>query len=235
MDEESNRLAGLLNISTPANPGKPVPWTPRSAAHGSEPTAAWTPPGESAEEAQEAEARGPRDPRGSAGPPGSSGPVAPRGPAGPEEAADQVDQADQRAPDDGPAELPPWDPAAVSEIFSRTVAAAQAQQTRLEEAVTAAKERTYAGESADGEVRVTVDGRPRVTEVYVSARAVRNGPGSLGAAITEAANAAVRVAREGANEALLDGLDPAMRAAVEQGLTDSAGPAGRTGPQRRDR
>jgi hypothetical protein len=70
-----------------------------------------------------------------------------------------------------------------------------------------------------------------VTEVYVSARAVRNGPGPLGAAITEAANVAVRVAREGANEALLDGLDPAMRAAVEEGLTESADPGGPTGPR----
>jgi DNA-binding protein YbaB len=135
----------------------------------------------------------------------------------------------QRAPDDGPAEPPPWDPAAVSEIFSRTIAAAEAQQARLEQAMADARERTYVAESADGEVRVTVDGRPRVTEVYVSARAVRNGPGPLGAAITEAANAAVRVAREGANEALLDGLDPDMRAAVEEGLAESTGPAEPTG------
>jgi DNA-binding protein YbaB len=137
----------------------------------------------------------------------------------------------QRAPDDGPTDLPPWDPAAVSEIFSSTIAAAEAQQARLEQAMAAARARTYVAESADGEVRVTVDGRPRVTEVYVSARAVRNGPGPLGAAITEAANVAVRVAREGANEALLDGLDPAMRAAVEEGLTESADPGGPTGPR----
>jgi DNA-binding protein YbaB len=216
MDEESNRLAGLLNISTPANPGKPVPWTPRPDADRPEPAAAWTAPGESAEEANYHEPQQPRLPRQSRG---SEGPAA------------QVDQsAPDDGPDDGPAELPPWDPAAVSEIFSRTIAAAQAQQARLEQAISAADERTYVAESADGEVRVTVDGRPRVTEVYVSARAVRNGPGPLGAAITEAANAAVRVAREGANEALLDGLDPAMRAAVEQGLAEREGPAGPEGP-----
>ena len=207
MDEQSNRLAGLLNISTPANPGKPVPWTPRSAAGRPEPAAAWTAPGESAEEARAPEHE-PQEPRGSEGP---------------------AAQVEQRAPDNRPAELPPWDPASVSKIFSRTIAAAEAQQARLEQAMAAAGERTYVAESADGEVRVTVNGRLRVTEVYVSARAVRNGPGPLGAAITEAANAAVRVAREGANEALLDGLDPAMRAAVEKGLTESAGPAGSAG------
>jgi DNA-binding protein YbaB len=206
MDEESNRLAGLLNISTPANPGKPVPWTPRSAAHRPEPAAAWTPPGESAQAARRPE-RGPETQR-------------PEGPAA---------QVDESASDEGPAVPPHWDPATVSEIFGRTVAAAEAQRARLEQAMAAARERTYVAEAADGEVRVTVDGRPRVTEVYVSARAVRNGPDSLGAAIAEAANAAVRAARDGANETLLDGLDPAMRAAVERGLTGPAGPAGPTG------
>ncbi|HEU5156904.1 MAG TPA: YbaB/EbfC family nucleoid-associated protein [Streptosporangiaceae bacterium] len=130
----------------------------------------------------------------------------------------------------GPSVLPPWDPAAVSEIFGRTIAAAEAQQARLEHAMATAREQTYTGESADGEVRVTVDGRPRVREVYVSARAVRSGPGPLGAAITEAANEAVRAAREGAAETLLDGLDPAMRAAVEDGLTALTEPTPPTGP-----
>jgi DNA-binding protein YbaB len=222
MDKESNGLAGLLNISTPANPGKPVPWTPRPAAGRPEPAAAATAPG--GEPAEEARAQPSPGPGGTAGPSGPAGPLGPGGTAGP------ADPVAQRVPNDGPAELPPWDPAAVSEIFGRTMAAAEAQQARLEQAMADARERTYVAESADGDVRVTVDGRPRVTEVYVSARAVRNGPGPLGAAITEAANAAVRVAREGANEALLDGLDPAMRAAVAEGLSGPAGSTGSAGP-----
>lgn len=225
MDEESNRLAGLLNISTPATPGKPAPWTPPPDGYHVEPAVAQPAPGGPA-----ARAQGPREPQG------------PRGPGAPQGAAEDEgppDQAAQRAPDGDRAAPPPWDPAAVSEIFGRTVAAAQAQQAQLEQAMAAAEERTYVGESADGEVRVTVDGRPRVTEVYVSARAVRNGPGPLGAAITEAANAAVRVARQGANEAVLDGLDPAIRTAIEEGLASAggsagaAGPAGPAGPTRR--
>jgi DNA-binding protein YbaB len=230
MDEESNRLAGLLNISTPANPGKPAPWTPPQEGYHPEPVAAPTEPGGSA-----AQAHGPREPQGPRAPePRAPEPRAPDRPWGPpavaaEEPGGPADQPAPSAPDDdGRVELPPWDPAAVSEIFGRTVAAAQAQQTQLEQAMAAAKERTYVAESADGEVRVTVDGRPRVTEVYVSARAVRNGPGPLGAAITEATNAAVRVARQGANEAVLDGLDPATRAAIEEGLAETAGPADQT-------
>jgi DNA-binding protein YbaB len=219
MDEESNRLAGLLNISTPANPGKPVPWAPGPAVH--RPAAVGTTPGEPAREQHPGEPQGRTGPVGPVGP---GDPVNPGGPVGP------VGPAAQRAPDDGPAELPPWDPASISDIFGQTIAAAEAQQARLEQAMAAARERTYEAESADGEVRVTVDGRPRVTKVHVSARAVRSGPGPLGAAIMEAANAAVRVAREGANEALLDGLDPAMRTAVEGGLAELTGPADQARP-----
>ena len=221
MDEESNRLAGLLNISTPANPGKPMPWAPQAVVPRHGPPAA-TGPGEPAIEARAQPPHGPGErlaPARSTGPAGAA--VSPA-------AAAAAAPVAQRTPDDGPAALPPWDPAALSEIFGRTIAAAEAQQATLEQAMAGARERTYAGESADGEVRVTVDGRPRVTEVYVSARAVRKGPGPLGAAITEAANAALRVAKEGANEALLDGLDPAMRAAIEEGLASRADPAGTT-------
>jgi DNA-binding protein YbaB len=215
MDEESNRLAALLNISTPANPGKPVPWPPPPAPD--DPPAA-----DDGTESMPASA-----------------------PDSATERAGVQDDGDQGEDEGGvpaPAELPPWDPAAVSEVFGRTIAAAEAQHAQLETALAGARERTYAGESADGEVRVTVDGRPRVVGVHVSARAVRDGAGPLGAAIAEAANAAMRAAGDGTNEALLGGLDPAMRAAVEDGLAAGAaagsapaepGPAGETGRSRR--
>jgi len=202
MGDESDRLAALLNITTPANPGRPAPWSPPpDSGYATEPAAARN---ESAAE-----------PAGADTSDDGSGGGAPAGSSPGAQAA--------------PAEPAPWDPAAVSEIFGRTIAAAEAQQTRVEETLAATRQRTYAAESADGEVRVTVDGRPRVVEVHVSARAVRDGADALGAAITEAANAAVRLAKAGTNEALLDGLDPTMRAAIEEGLaaTEDTGRSGR--------
>jgi DNA-binding protein YbaB len=67
-------------------------------------------------------------------------------------------------------------------------------------------------------IRVTVDGRPRVTAVNVNPRALRYDAGLLGQAIAEAANAAVRASRTGTNQAVLAGLGPGLRAAVADGL-----------------
>jgi DNA-binding protein YbaB len=222
MGEESNRLAALLNVSTPPNPGRPAPWTPpEEDAHRPEST----------KDAQDAELG---DGPVAAAAPGEG--QAPEWPAGPAVASPAwPPPSPPPSPPPGPqpgagaAEPPAWDPAAISGIFGRTIAAAEAQQSQLEEALAAARRQTYTAASADGEVRVTVDGRPRVVEVSVGARAVRAGAGALGAAIAEAANAAMRAAGQGTNEALLDGLDPAMRAAVEEGLAMSGRTAGRAG------
>jgi DNA-binding protein YbaB len=107
---------------------------------------------------------------------------------------------------------------AVSRAFGQTIAAAGEQQARLQTAVTAAQRLTYQGESADGMIRVTVDGRPRVTAVQVNPRALRYDADSLGQAIAEAANAAVRASKDGTNRAVLAGLGPGLRAAVADGL-----------------
>ncbi|HEY7482962.1 MAG TPA: YbaB/EbfC family nucleoid-associated protein [Streptosporangiaceae bacterium] len=183
MGDESNRLAGLLNASTPANPGKPTPWLPGPATN-----PAPTPPA----------------PEG----------VAESEPAASGEVADPPDEAPV-------AELPPWDPAAISEVFSRTIAAAERQQAQLQQALAEAKERTYEAESADGEVRVTVDGRPRITAVHIDPRALRGGGDELGQAIADTTNAAVRAALDGTKETLLSGLDPALRTAVEGGIAET--------------
>lgn len=188
MGEEGNRIAGLLNVSVPANPGKPQPWTPPAAPDSvSEPVAA----DEEPEDVTPVE--------GSAAPDAAPG------------------LARDRAPHD---EVPAWDPAAVSEGFEQTIAAAERQLAQVQQALTDAGRQTYEGESADGAVKVIVDGRPRVVELHVTARAVRDGTGPLGHAIIEAANAAIRAAHDGTSETLFAGLDPGMRVAMEEGLTE---------------
>ena len=110
---------------------------------------------------------------------------------------------------------------AMSEAFEQTIAAAEEQRAQLLTTVTDAQNLTYTGESGDGMIRVTVDGRPRVTEVSVNPRALRYDAGMLGQAITEAANAAVRAAKDGTNQAVLAGLAPGLRTAVANGLAEA--------------
>jgi DNA-binding protein YbaB len=190
MGEEGNRLADLLNVSVPDNPGKPQPWTPPA-----------TP--EAAPEA------GPE--------------------AGPEPAAVGEEPADASTTE-GTAEthatprreprtdLPAWDPDAVSAVLEQTIATAEEQLAQIRQTLTDSRRQTYTGEAAGGAVRVVVDGRPRVVELYVGARIVREGAGSLGKAIVEAANIAVRAARDGTNQTLLAGLAPDLRASMEEEL-----------------
>src|SRR6266545_5727788 len=108
MDEESNRLAALLNLSTPANPGKPAPWTPPPPTADDGPGSTVAPDGPTEEPAAVDEGDTGGVPSGS-----SSGSAA------------------------APAETPSWDPAAVSESFAPVIAAAKAQRAQLDEALTA--------------------------------------------------------------------------------------------------
>lgn len=192
MGDEANRLAALLNVSLPANPGKPKPWTPPSESDS-------TPPPASTDDEPAEETAGEQ-----AGEPGA-------------------EQVESSAEDAGASttELPPWDPTAVSEAVTRTIEAAERQRAQLEQAMADARRKTYEAESADGDVRVTVDGRPRVAAIHIDARALRgDGAAQLGQTIVEAANAAVRAAAEGTNETVLARLDPSLRAAVQSGLAD---------------
>jgi DNA-binding protein YbaB len=204
MGEEGNRLADLLNVSVPANPGQPRPWTP-------------PPDPDAAPEPMAAEDQEPAVERAFAEVPPVERGAAPR-------------PADDR---EAHAEPPDWDPAAVSGIFEQTIAAAEAQLAELQQALTDAGRQTHEGVSADGAVRVVVDGRPRVIELNVNARAVRIGATPLGQAIMEAANAAIRAAQEGANETLLAGLDPGLRAAMEEGLAEAGRADGQETERRR--
>jgi DNA-binding protein YbaB len=193
MGEEGNRLADLLNVNLPANPGKPQPWTPPAA-----PDLEPVPDPVAAEGGRSARDAAAEQAAGSGAAPGP---------------------ADRREPR---AEIPSWDPTEVSGIFEQTIAAAERQLAQVQQALTDTGRQTHEGTSADGAVRVIVDGRPRVVELHVSARAVRDGAGPLGQAIVAAVNAAIRAAQEGANEILLAGLDPGMRAAMTEGLAEAA-------------
>lgn len=189
-DEERASLSALLNRRVPANPGKPRPWVPSSdsarfATQG-ETTAA------NAGDAEEAfgEARLSEPPR-PATMASESGAVPP----------------DDQSSDDG-------DLSVLLADVNRVASSIRGQLTDLQGAIESAREQTYEACTADEAVRVTVDGRPRVTHVSVGPKAIRGGPEALGAWIVEAVNTATSQARAGARSALLDGLDPEMCAAL---------------------
>jgi DNA-binding protein YbaB len=208
-EEERTSLSALLNRRVPANPGKPRPWVPADSAGHAAPgdtgetdvSAAEIGAGSAAGPAMEPAAGGPQ------WPPASPAPAVP--PAPPAGAASESGAA---APRDGGQSL--GDLSALVADVRRVASQTQGRLTELRGAIESAEEQTYEATAADESVTITVTGRPRVTSVYVDPKAVRGGPEALGAWIVEAVNTATGKARAGAQGALLDGLDPQLRAAI---------------------
>ncbi|HEX6473372.1 MAG TPA: YbaB/EbfC family nucleoid-associated protein [Streptosporangiaceae bacterium] len=212
-DEEPTGLSALLNRHVPANPGKPRPWTPSEPArYGTEGQGTEPDPSEGDDPAARGfgEARPSEPPR--------QQPAAPTATAG---AASAVGAVGAPAP-------PAWpegtgDLSAVLADVGRLTSSMQGRLAELHGAIESAKDQTYEATAADESVVVEVNGRPRVTRVSVDAKALRGGPEALGAWVVEAVNAATSKARAGAQTALLDGLDPEMRAAVAAGIAEATG------------
>jgi DNA-binding protein YbaB len=94
------------------------------------------------------------------------------------------------------------------------------QADQLRQAVDGAAGGSYQAESPDGLVRVTVDGRRRVTSVDISPYALRQDPESLDRLLTATVGDALGQARAGAEQALLDGLPPALRDSIQTTVED---------------
>jgi DNA-binding protein YbaB len=101
------------------------------------------------------------------------------------------------------------------------------QADQLRQAVDTAAEGTYQAESPDGLVRVTVNGRRRVTAVDISPHALRYDPDTLDGMLTGALGDALGQARSGAQEALLDSLPPGLRGSIETAVDEARREDGR--------
>ncbi|HEX6499542.1 MAG TPA: YbaB/EbfC family nucleoid-associated protein [Micromonosporaceae bacterium] len=75
--------------------------------------------------------------------------------------------------------------------------------------------------SADGDVTVIANGTPRVVAVRLDPRAMRMDPAALADLLTQTLNAALRSARQASQAALLEGLDPTLRADMAAGLAQT--------------
>lgn len=98
---------------------------------------------------------------------------------------------------------------------------------QLQQAIDAAAERSYETASSDGTVRVKVNGRCRLTSVELSPHVRGQDPDTLDAVLTATLNEALRQARSGAQEALLEALPPSMRSGIEHTVDDARREAGR--------
>jgi DNA-binding protein YbaB len=225
-DEERTSLSALLNRHVPANPGKPRPWVPSdSAGYAAEGYGTERDPSEG-EAAPGSGAARPSDPPPAVTPATPTTPATPAreaGGTGGTGGTGEARAAGAAAPFGVPEST--GDMSAVLADVARLTSSMQGRLAELQGAIESAKEQTYEAASADESVVVAVTGRPRVTRVSVSAKAVRGGPEALGAWVVEAVNAATGKARAGAQTALLDGLDPEMRAAVAAGITAVVGDA----------
>jgi DNA-binding protein YbaB len=94
--------------------------------------------------------------------------------------------------------------------------AAQAQHDadRVRGALAAARDRQYEVTSPGGEVTVAVDGRPRITAVRFEPRAMRLDLVALGAILARTLDEALRTARSGTHDGLIDAIGPELGQAL---------------------
>jgi DNA-binding protein YbaB len=98
---------------------------------------------------------------------------------------------------------------------------------QLRQAVDGAESLSYEATSSDGLVRISVNGRGRVTSLELSPYVLRQDPDTLDAALTATLNDALGQARAGSQQALSEALPPHLRAGIEQTVDD----ARREGPR----
>lgn len=107
--------------------------------------------------------------------------------------------------------------------FAQVADRMQQQVDAIRQAVSGASAGSYEASAEDGSVKVRVDGRPRVKELYVGAKAVRLGRDALAASVLKTVNEALDAARQGVRDTTLAHLDPEMRTVVERGIQESEG------------
>lgn len=90
----------------------------------------------------------------------------------------------------------------------------------LEQAASGLAQQRHDLLSADGWVRVVVDGRPRVVSLAIDPNLPRYGSDALDQALTAGLNQALTAARSARAQALLDVLPPGLREGVESTMDE---------------
>ena len=92
---------------------------------------------------------------------------------------------------------------------------------RLQDAVDSAQAGSYRAASPDGGIEATADGRGRITGVRLAPGVRREDPDRLGELLTATLNDALRQARHGTQQAMLEALPGALRREVERTTDDT--------------
>jgi DNA-binding protein YbaB len=91
----------------------------------------------------------------------------------------------------------------------------------MRRAVDTAATLSYEAASDDGLVRVTVNGRGRVTSLRLSPYVSRSDPDTVDELLTATLNDALAQARSGSQRAVMDALPPAMRVRIGPAVDDA--------------
>jgi DNA-binding protein YbaB len=127
--------------------------------------------------------------------------------------------------------IEPANMAAEAEDLERIAGQMRRTADGINETLAAVAATAYEVTSANSEVTVVTDGRPRITTVRIDPRAMRLDPGTLSRLLTETLNTGLHTAREGGQAAFLADLDPATRETLVEGMS-LAGPGPDTEPGR---
>jgi DNA-binding protein YbaB len=92
---------------------------------------------------------------------------------------------------------------------------------QLQRAIESAQARSYEASSHDGLIEVAVDGRNRVTALWLSPRLSRD-QDEMDSLLTATLNDALAKARTGTQQALFDALPVQVRRDVEQTIDDAS-------------
>jgi DNA-binding protein YbaB len=98
--------------------------------------------------------------------------------------------------------------------ISRAASDLERTAQELRQAVAEVADATYETSSPDGQVRVTVDGRPRLIALYLDPSALDQGADKLDTLLTTTLNEALAAARSATGQGLLDRLPASLRASI---------------------
>jgi DNA-binding protein YbaB len=115
----------------------------------------------------------------------------------------------------------PTNMAGVADDFERLAGQMRHTANAMAATLAQAASASYQVSSSGDEVTVDTDGRPRITDLRIAPRAMRLDSVALGELITQTLNAGLRTARQASQAAVVDGLDPAMRATFTAGMSEA--------------
>ncbi len=110
---------------------------------------------------------------------------------------------------------------AMSDSFARLAENLRRMGDDLRYAIDEATEGSYPAQSPDGSVRAVVNGRGRLTDLYLGPHLLQCTPDEIDRVVTEVVNRALAAARAGSQQVLLGALPTRIGAEIEETMDSS--------------